>query len=438
MSVVPQAGPAVANGARGGHNPRMTTAQGVAPPGAESGRRSPDTSGSGQLGSSVRIATIAGVEVNVHASWLVIAGLVTWSLATGYFPTAIPGSDPTVDWLLGAIAAILFFASVLAHELAHSLVARARGLAVESITLFIFGGVSNLASEAKRPGIEFAVAIVGPLTSFGVAIVAYLVAVVFAGTPPIAATAGYLAFINAALGGFNLVPGFPLDGGRVLRSIVWSATRDLRRATQVASTVGQLVAWGLMLWGFWQILDGNLLGGIWMIAIGWFLQNAAVVSLQQTILESRLRRLRVQDVLRPEPTGASPDTTVADLVDGYFLPGARRAVPILDGPAIAGLVTLGDAAGVPPDRRAAVRAAEIMTPAERLATATPLTSLQDAIETLGRGDWEQLPVVDDGRFVGLLTRASVMRALRIREELGIDGSDGAAAARPDRPATGQS
>ncbi|HEU4672721.1 MAG TPA: site-2 protease family protein [Candidatus Limnocylindrales bacterium] len=410
----------------------MSTAQDAAPRReqvpveARSGQRA------GQLGSSVRIATIAGVEVNVHASWLVIAGLVTWSLATGYFPTAIPGADATVDWLLGALAAILFFASVLAHELAHSILARSRGLDVESITLFIFGGVSNLSGEAKRPGTEFAVAIVGPLTSFAVAIAAYLVAVVFSGTPAIAATAGYLAFINAALGAFNLVPGFPLDGGRVLRSIVWSVTHDLRRATQIASTVGQLVAWGLMLWGFWQVLGGNLLGGIWMIAIGWFLQNAAVVSLQQTVLEARLRRLRVGDVLRPEPTGATPDTSVARLIDGFLLPGARRAVPILDGDTIAGLVTLGDAARVPPERRAAVSAAEIMTPAAALATAAPQTPLQDAIDTLGRGDWEQLPVLEGGRYVGLLTRASVMRALRIREELGLDT---ALDERPDATAT---
>ncbi|HEY3523225.1 MAG TPA: site-2 protease family protein, partial [Candidatus Limnocylindrales bacterium] len=260
----------------------------------------------GRVGSAVRIATIAGVEVNVHVSWLVIAGLVTWSLATGYFPTAIPGADATTDWLLGAVAALLFFASVLAHELAHSIVARGRGLDVESITLFIFGGVSNLSAEAKRPGVEFAVAIVGPLTSFAVAVAAYVVAIAFSTTTPIAATAGYLAFINAALGAFNLVPGFPLDGGRVLRSIVWSVTHDLGRATQVASTVGQVVAWGLMLWGFWQVIGGNLLGGIWMIAIGWFLQNAAVASREQTVLEARLRRLLVRDVLRPDPTGATP------------------------------------------------------------------------------------------------------------------------------------
>jgi Zn-dependent protease/CBS domain-containing protein len=383
----------------------------------------------GRLGSSVRIATVAGIEINVHASWLLIAALVTWSLATGYFPSTIPGTDAAFDWLLGAVAAILFFASVLAHELAHSILARSRGLDVESITLFIFGGVSNLSAEAERPSVEFAVAIVGPLTSLAIALASFVVAVIFDGQPPIAATAGYLAFVNAALGLFNLIPGFPLDGGRVLRSIVWSATHDLARATRIASTVGQLAAWGLMLWGFWQLLGGNLIGGIWMIAIGWFLQNAAVVSLQQTVLEARLRRLRVRDVLRPDPTGAPPETTVPELIERFILPGARRAVPIVADGRIEGLVTLADIARVPPERREAARAADVMTPGPRLAVVTPDAPLQDAIDALGRGDFEQLPVVDGDRYLGLLTRAAVMRELRIREELGLDaGTVGAAAA----------
>jgi Zn-dependent protease len=393
---------------------------------AATARPTPPTTGTnreaGRLGSSLRLATVAGIEINVHASWLVIAALVTWSLATGYFPSVLPGTDATLDWALGAIAAVLFFASVLAHELAHSILARSRGLDVESITLFIFGGVSNLSAEAKRPSIEFAVAIVGPLTSFAIALAAFLVAVVFDGSPPVAATAGYLAFINAALGAFNLIPGFPLDGGRVLRSVVWSATRDLARATRVASTVGQLVAWALMLWGFWQLLGGNLIGGIWMVAIGWFLQNAAAVSLQQTILEARLRRLRVRDVLRPDPTGARPDTPVPMLVERYVLPGARRAVPIVVDERIVGLVTLADIARVPPERRESARAEDVMTPEPRLVVVTPDAPLQDAIDALGRGDFEQVPVVDGGRYVGLLTRAAVMRELRIREELGLDAA----------------
>lgn len=387
------------------------------------------------MGNSVRLFTVGGIDVGVHLSWLVIAGLVTWSLATSFFPTAVPNGGAIQDWLLGAIAAILFFASVLAHELAHSFVAKARGLDVQSITLFIFGGVSNLSGEAKRPGAEFVIAIVGPITSFVIAGVAFLVASAVNDNPAVEATASYLALVNGALGLFNLVPGFPLDGGRVLRSIVWSATNDLRRATQVASNVGQIVAWGLMLWGFWRVFNGDLFGGIWITAIGWFLQNAAAVSLQQTVLETRLRRLRVRDVIRPDSSAVPSSTSVADLIERYVLPGARRAVPVVDDDRVVGIVTLADISRVPLERRSATRVEEIMIGPERLVTAGPGTPLQDAIDALGRGDYEQLPVVDDGRLVGLLTRADVVREIQIREQLGLrDAPDQL----PGRPQAGGS
>jgi Zn-dependent protease/CBS domain-containing protein len=371
------------------------------------------------LGSSLRIFTIGGVDVAVHVSWLVIFGLVTWSLAVSFFPQAIPRASSAEAWLLGAIAALLLFASVLIHELAHSFVARARGLDVQSITLFIFGGVSNLTGEAKRPGAEFQIAIVGPLTSFVLAAVSYLVALAVNGAPAIEATASYLALVNGLLGLFNLIPGFPLDGGRVLRSIVWSATNDLRRATEIASTVGQIVAWGLMIWGFWRVLDGDIFGGIWIAAIGWFLQGAAQTSLQQTVLETHLRRLIVADVLRPDPNGVSADATVEQLIDRFVLPGARRAVPVVAAGQPVGIVTLADIRGIPADRRGSTRVVDIMSGPDRLVTVRPDTPLRLVMDALGKGDYEQVPVVEDGRLIGLLTRADVLRELQIREALDV-------------------
>jgi Zn-dependent protease/CBS domain-containing protein len=373
------------------------------------------------LGASIRLFSLAGIDVHLHLSWLVVAALVTWSLATSFFPAAVPGARATEHWILGAVAAVLLFASVLVHELAHSLVARARGLDVRSITLFIFGGVSNLAGEAKQPGAEFQIAVVGPLTSFVLGALAFLVASAST-SPPVEAIASYLAVVNVALGAFNLVPGFPLDGGRVLRSIVWSATNDLRRATEIATGVGQVVAWGLMLWGFWRVLDGDVFGGIWMAAIGWFLQNAAVASLQQTVLETRIRRLRVRDVIRPDPSGVPPDTSVADLIERFVLPGARRAVPVVDDGAAVGIVTLSDIHPVPAERRRDTSVDRIMTPRERLVTVSSNTPLSAAIEALGRGDYEQVPVVDEGRLVGLLSRADVLREIQIREALDLPES----------------
>jgi Zn-dependent protease len=192
------------------------------------------------LKNSFRLFTIRGIEVGIHVSWLIVFVLLTWSLASGYFPAAIPGIDATLAWVLGAVASILLFVSVLIHELAHSFVAKSRGLEVSSITLFIFGGVSNLSTEPKSAGVEFWVAVVGPITSFVIAAIAFGISLVMP-TAELEALFGYLAIVNALLGGFNLIPGFPLDGGRVLRALLWAITADQRRATRVATRIGQ--AW---------------------------------------------------------------------------------------------------------------------------------------------------------------------------------------------------
>jgi Zn-dependent protease/CBS domain-containing protein len=383
---------------------------------------------------SYRLFRIAGIDVGVHPSWLVVFGLVTWSLAAGYYPVALPNADPTLHWALGAISAVLLFAAVLVHELAHSLVARAQGLDARSITLFIFGGVSNLGGESPRPSVEFLVAIVGPLSSFAIAGLAWLGAGAAPSGSAVEAVLAYLAIVNGLLGLFNLIPGFPLDGGRVLRSVIWRATGSLRRATEVAAAVGTIVAYGFLVWGFIRVLDGELLGGIWIAAIGWFLQSASAASVQQVRLEEALRGTRVADIVRRDATAVAPGTSVADLIEDYFLPQSRRAMPVVDNGRIVGIVTLGDVRQVPPDQRAATPVADVMGGRDGLVTVGPGSSLAAALEALGRGDYEQVPVVDNGRLVGMLTRADVLRQFMLREALGLasdeasDGSDGPAPA----------
>jgi Zn-dependent protease len=372
------------------------------------------------MANSFRLFTIGGIEVSVHISWLVIFALVTWSLASSYFPAFLPQSDPLERWLLGAIAAILLFASVLIHELAHSFVAQARGLEARSITLFIFGGVSSLSGDPKHPSTEFLVAVVGPLTSFVLAGIAYMVALAAPQASAVEAIASYLALINGLLGLFNLIPGFPLDGGRVLRAIIWQATSNARRATELATAVGRLVAWGFMLWGFWRVLNDDVFGGIWIAAIGWFLLNAASASLEQAVAEQRLRRLRVGDVIRPDPTAVPPSISVAELVERYMLPGARRSLPVVDGDRVVGIVTLSDVRNVAPENRPTTLVGSIMGGRNGLAAVSPSMPLRDAIEALGSGDYEQVPVVDDGRLVGLLTRADVVRQIQLREALELE------------------
>ncbi len=353
------------------------------------------------LKNSFRLFSIRGIEVGIHVSWLIIFVVLTWSLAAGYFPAAIPGIDAGLAWVLGAVASILLFASVLIHELAHSFVAKSRGLEVSSITLFIFGGVSNLASEPQSARTEFWVAVVGPITSFIIAAVAFGIALVMP-TAELQALFGYLAIVNALLGAFNLIPGFPLDGGRVLRSIAWGLTGSLRRATEIAVGAGQIVGGLFILWGVIQIFGGNLINGLWIAAIGWFLQNAASSSLKQVVLTERLKDVRVTDVLRPDTATIARQATVAD--DGRLV----------------GMVTLGDIKEVPAEARDRTQIGTVMGGRQGLITAQPKDTLADAVEKLTGHDLEQIPVLDGDRFVGMLTRADVMRQLQLREALDVE------------------
>jgi Zn-dependent protease/CBS domain-containing protein len=371
------------------------------------------------LKNSFRLFTVGGIEVGIHISWLVIFVLLTWSLAAGYFPSAIPGIDAGLAWILGAVASILLFVSVLIHELAHSFVAKSRGIEVSSITLFIFGGVSNLAAEPKSANVEFWVAVVGPITSFVIAAISFGIALVMP-TLELQALFGYLAIVNALLGGFNLIPGFPLDGGRVLRSIAWGITGSLRRATEIAVGAGQIVGGLFILWGVLQIFGGNLINGLWIAAIGWFLQNAASSSLRQVVLTERLKDVRVADVQRPDTATVSRQTTIDDLIEQYLLPGNRRAMPVSDDGRLVGMVTLGDIKDVPAEAREATQVGSVMGGRDGLITVRPSDDLSDAVDKLTGNDLDQVPVMDAGRFVGMLTRADVMRQLQLREELGVE------------------
>jgi Zn-dependent protease/CBS domain-containing protein len=378
------------------------------------------------LGNSIRLFRVAGIDVGVHISWFVIFALVTWSLAVGVFPVfpGLSGRPEWVYWVLGAITALLLFASVIVHELAHSLVAKSRGLQVRSITLFIFGGVSNLAGEAKNPSTEFVIAIVGPLTSFVIAAVAFAIdAVVPPSAPELDAVLSYLVYINVALGLFNLIPGFPLDGGRVFRALAWSLTGSLRRGTEIAAFVGQLVAYGLLLIGFYLILvQGQLIQGIYFAAIGWFLQSAANSSLQQVLVEQRLRGARVADVVEPDTTGVAPEVPVATLIEDYFMRGNRRAVPVVSEGRVVGMVTVGDVKEVPRDRWPTITVGEVMGGRDRVVSVSSRDTLQRALEALAAGDFEQVPVVDDGKLVGVVTRADIVRQLQLREALDLEGA----------------
>jgi Zn-dependent protease/CBS domain-containing protein len=366
--------------------------------------------------STLQLGQLAGIKIGIHYTWLFAFVLIAWSLAIGYFPSLVPGAGELTYWVLGAIASLLLFASVLVHELSHSLVARTRGLKVDSITLFIFGGVSNLTSEPMTPGDEFFVAVVGPVSSIVLAGIFWLLGRALPSANPVAAVLGYLAFINLLLGGFNLLPGFPLDGGRVLRSLVWGATGNLPRATAVASYAGQAVGWLLIVWGFARLLGGDFLGGVWTAFIGWFLNNAAESTRHKEAQRETLRGVPVSSLLDEAPVVATADLSVHDFVFEQVLQRGHRALPIVDDGRLVGIVTLGDAKKLPQDAWPTTPVARIMTSVP-LKTVTPETELSVAIGLMAESGLHQLPVLQDGRVVGLLSRADIMRFLQLRQEL---------------------
>lgn len=373
--------------------------------------------------SSFRLGRIAGIDVSIHASWLVVFGLVVWSLASGYLPALYPGWAPTTYLLTAIVAALLLFGSVLAHELTHSVVARARGLPVRGITLFIFGGVANIGREAARPLDEFLMAIVGPLSSLLLAALFWTASTL---ARPIAATPAhailaYLATLNTALALFNLLPGFPLDGGRVLRSIVWGLTADFRRATQIAAMTGNAVAYLFILGGLWiAFVRGDFFNGIWLAFIGWFLNNAADASRRQVEMQYRLAGVRVGDIMNPAPVVVDPEITLRDLVNDYVLRRGVRALPVVEGDRLVGIITLSDIKEVPQEQWSATTVGEVVRRRTGLVVATPRQDLASAITALAEGDLNQLPVVEDGRLVGLLTRSDIIRYFQLRELLGLD------------------
>ena len=370
---------------------------------------------------SFRIFRIAGIDINIHISWLIILVFLTFSLATGWFPITYPGSSTATYYLLGFIASILLFVSVLLHELAHSFVARSRGLQVKSIVLFIFGGVSNIEQEPQTPGIEFSMAFVGPLVSLLIGVVCYGLWLLVRGTHSlIVPILSYLALMNIILGIFNLIPGFPLDGGRVLRSIIWKATGNFQTATNITTFVGQAFAYLIILWGILLFFAGNAFNGLIIIFTGWFLLTSAQSARSQSVLDTAFRGVTVNQIMDTNVLTVPANISLQKLVDEYFLPRGLRSAFVMQGDQLAGLITLSDIRHVPRDQWPQTPVGFAMIPLERLHTITPQQNVKDVLPLMTGQDVNQLAVVQDGRLVGVLTREGILRSLEIRRNLGVD------------------
>lgn len=387
----------------------------------------------------IRIGRLFGIQIALDLSWIVIFLLVCWNLTTvfsSWHPQWAFGESVS----LAVAAALLFFASVLAHELAHSLVARSFGVDVREIRLFLFGGVSNIAHEPPSAKAELLIAVVGPITSIGFGIAMSIVASLFvgrgvslnqpsvftalAGLGPLPTLLMWLGSINVLVGVFNLIPGFPLDGGRILRAVIWAATKDMRRATLYASVVGQIVGWSFVALGVAMFFGlevpffgRGVVSGLWLVFIGWFLASAAQTSYRGVYVHDALEGVHVVNLMRRAAPSIPPEATVDEAVRQWFMRSPEHAFPVVDGSgALLGLVCPSDVRKISDDRWSATRVSEVMTPFERLVVSAPVGDAQEALERLAQRDVEQLPIVREGtrELVGMLTRRDVARWLELR------------------------
>jgi Zn-dependent protease/CBS domain-containing protein len=375
------------------------------------------------MGPSIHIGRIFGVQIGLHPSWFVIALLVTYTVAAGQLPAAYPDWEAALYWTVGALIALLFFGSVLAHELSHAVVARRFGLKVKEITLFIFGGAATLEGETKRPLDEALIAGVGPLTSLVLGAILLGIDAVIK-QPQLAAITGWLGFINLTLGFFNLIPGFPMDGGRILHAVLWKLRGDRSVATRNAAGVGRLFGYLLIAGGVFLIFQGSdlLFTGVWFALIGWFLSNAAEATIAQVSVEHALRGIKVREVMENDPPSIAPNESVADLVNERLIRGEHRSFLVRhDDGGLAGIVTLSDVRRMPRENWDNARVTDIMTRFADLATIGPNAGLEAALKLLQEREVNQLPVVtDEGRtVVGLLTRAGILRLIEARMRLGV-------------------
>jgi Zn-dependent protease/predicted transcriptional regulator len=369
---------------------------------------------------SWRIFRLFGIEIRVDSSWIFIFALITWALAGYYFPSRYPGWSRWQHWQVGLAASVLLFVSVLAHELTHSLVARSKGEEVRSITLFLFGGVAEIVEEPKTPGREFIIALVGPISSL---IIAGIFSALWLGVrginEPIAALARYLSIINLFLAGFNMIPGFPLDGGRVLRAIAWKVTGNLKRATRIASTTGQALAFLLIFLGVWQILMGVFFNGLWIALIGWFIHSAATRGYREVLVKEMLRDVRAKDLMDTAFEKVEGSISVQDLVEDYILKKRERSFLVTEAGKLAGIVCLEDVKGIPSEKRRDTLVREIMTPRDRLEAISPEEDGSQVLARLASGKINQVPVIERGQIEGVVCRANILEFLHLRSELGV-------------------
>jgi Zn-dependent protease/CBS domain-containing protein len=374
----------------------------------------------GFQGAVVPLGSVRGIRIEANWSVALIFALIAFGLATLQFPSVNPRQSALTYAIAAILTAVAFFASLLAHELAHSLVARRYGLRVEKITLWVLGGVSQLSGEVPSPGSEVWIAGVGPLTSLVLGGIFIGAAVLFAGTGPARASVpgvfetalAYLGITNVALAAFNVIPAAPLDGGRLLRAVIWWRTGDRVKATVWASRAGQVFGWAFIVGGVYAFFTTRQWTWLWFAFIGWFLAGSASAEAQQAVVTGQLRGIRASQIMTPDPVTVPGSATVSDFLDGHLFRARHQGFPVIqEGRGVTGLVTVNRIRQVPPEDRDRITIADIACPLADVATAAPDDSVADLLPRLTACTDRRALVFRDGRLAGIISPSDIARML---------------------------
>jgi Zn-dependent protease/CBS domain-containing protein len=368
-----------------------------------------------------RVGSIFGIDIRIDYSWFIIFFLILWTFGLAVFPSLYPGQETLTYLLMAGSGTLLFFASLLAHELSHSLLARSRGIPVSGITLFIFGGMAHTSMEFRTPKDEFQIAGIGPVSSLAIGGGFYLIALIgrAAGwSVAVTGVAGYLAFINVFLAVFNMLPGFPLDGGRLFRAAVWQYTGDLKKATRFATNGGKVIGYLLMFVGLLNLFSGNPVGGLWLVLIGWFIRSAAEASYVQMLLRRSLEGVRVSDAMTPDPYTVSAGSSLEEFVDEHVFRGKHHAYPVLQDGRAVGIITLDRIKRFPRAEWGRRTVADAMAAVGESSLVRPEERMDQVLDRFGDSETGRVLVTRDGDLVGIITRSDLARwleRLRIQE-----------------------
>lgn len=367
---------------------------------------------------SIKIGTIQGINIKLNYSWFIIFVLITWSLANGYLPSQYPDKSSNFYWFIGGASALLLYISILIHELAHSTIAIKRGLDIKNITLHFFGGVSQINEESSDPKTEAYMAAVGPLTSIVIGGILLLIDYIIGANLPdtVEAVLRYGGYVNVGLAFFNMIPAFPMDGGRVLRAIIWNRNKNLIKSTRIASNVSNVISIIFMLLGFYSMFTFGTLDGLWLVFIGLFINSASKMGLSQTIISEALGEKTVSSIMTREVRTVKPDLSIQELIEEWFSVYKHQGYPVMENDNVIGIITIEDVRNVDKNNRGSITVRDVMRSQEELVTVSPDDKASDALMKMASNNVGRLPVIENGRLVGIITRSDINKTIQLSTE----------------------